>query len=538
MKITFTLLISLAILFKIQAQQTFQQIIYKTDASKGYTGGNIAPALDGGFIFCGNDNINGYNITNLCKFNNSGTLEWMRAISKRLMDNPHAVQMADGSIFVGGSWSANKLDLIKTDALGNTVWAKSYTINTFTSFNAVSNIIRSADGSIVILSYDSDLGIGITKIDAATGAVIIDRHYITFLHMLANNIYQTKDNGFVLVGNNGILKTDANLNVQWCKTIHTHTAVGNVIIRSEAVTESQDGGFVIAGSNWNASQIYNTGHLIKLDGTGNAVWHKQFSSNLDNYFYDITKNQDSSFTVVGSSNSPFGISPPYSYGSILNVSNDATLRWSNFISGQKPTVFKSVIKSVGKTSIAVGTTTSFGRGKGAFFISQFTNKGITCANKQSSAYTVTNMTDSIVNQSINSVKNYTAQMIVEDIDPSLTVNTPVIPIVQSTCLTTTAAKDFSVERIIEKNANVFNAIISPNPVAGNSIQLEINAPSAQNMQLMIINTEGVIIMQSNIAISAGKNNKKLDISKLFNGAYFLKLQGTKDQKVIQFIKAN
>lgn len=541
MKIIFTLALFLA-LFTSKAQQTFQQVIYKNDLSKEYSGGNIVPALDGGFIFSGANNIKEnditvYNVTNLGKFSNAGTLEWMRTISKQIISDPHPLQMPDGSIFIGGSWSSNKLALIKTDALGNTVWAKNYSLNNMLTFaNSVGNIIRSKDGNIIILSTHSPEGIGITKIDPLSGVVLVDKHYTTSVLVRANNIYETRDNGFIIVGQgNIVLKTDANFNLEWYKKIYAHTPVANEIMEAEAVTELQDGSFAISGWDFNTVQARRRGDIIKISSIGDAIWHKQFSSDLDNYFHDITKNQDTSVTVVGSVNSYYDVFPSYSYGSILNVSNDGMTRWSNFIGGQKITVFKSVIKSAVKSFIAAGTTTSFGRGKGAFFVNQFNSKGNTCSNKKNNTYAVTDIADSIADQGIAFIRNYTTQVLVEDIASSVITNTLITPVVQSTC--EKAANSTLNDKVAIKGESGLNINILGNPVINGMLQLKVYSPVTQKMQVTISNTAGGIFLQQAVNLTSGNNTLFLPLTAATNGIYFLKLRTNKEEEVIRFIKA-
>ena len=88
--------------------------------------------------------------------------------------------------------------------------------------------------------------------------------------------------------------------------------------------------------------------------------------------------------------------------------------------------------------------------------------------------------------------------------------------------TGTASKSTDTEELITSNFNV-----SPNPANGfiNLVFKEVS----------LINQQGAVIQSTNIASAAGRNQSRLDVSKIGSGVYFVKIvtsKGTKMSKVI------
>jgi Secretion system C-terminal sorting domain len=542
MKIIFILSIVSTIVLHSKAQQTFQKVIYN-DSSKTFSISAINPTQDGGFIFSGSNDRKLSNGTvikevKLGKFNRSGDLQWMRIVANGWSE-PVALQLEDSSYIISNTGAG--INLIKTDKSGNTLWRKIY--NHPENADNTASIVRAANGFVYIL-YFNPAGVGILKIDAQNGVVLTDNLYSVQLledNIYGTSLYQTSDKGFIICGANYtdspegpdiyLIKVDSSLNKQWAKIIYKHSGSPYNVSIGNSVIESLDKGYVIAGYN-RSKYSFNIqkADLIKVDNAGNAVWHKQFSSDSVNYFGDITKNADSTFTVIGRSGS---CGHPCSFrATITKINSKGTIVWSRLAT--KTNDFYSIIKSNSKSFTVSGSTGSFGIGKGAFHIMRFTNDGESCADIKINKFSVSDFSDSIVNNNITVTKLNKSRVIITDLTNS--GNTTISLIIQSSCIPA-IVKNVSSGDMIAKNTNVFNAAILPNPVSGNNIQLKITSPLSQKMLLMIVSTEGKIIMQSAITIGAGNNNKTIDISNLINGVYFLKLPGTKDQKVIQFIKA-
>ena len=65
--------------------------------------------------------------------------------------------------------------------------------------------------------------------------------------------------------------------------------------------------------------------------------------------------------------------------------------------------------------------------------------------------------------------------------------------------------------------------VFPNPV-GFMANLLFNAKESGNAEIMVTNQLGAVVLRQSIAVNAGDNVRKLDVSKLSNGMYFIKIQ--------------
>ena len=65
--------------------------------------------------------------------------------------------------------------------------------------------------------------------------------------------------------------------------------------------------------------------------------------------------------------------------------------------------------------------------------------------------------------------------------------------------------------------------VFPNPV-GFMANLLFNAKESGNAEIIVTNQLGAVVLRQSVAVNAGDNVRKLDVSKLSNGMYFIKIQ--------------
>ncbi|CAN5578112.1 zinc-dependent metalloprotease family protein [soil metagenome] len=65
--------------------------------------------------------------------------------------------------------------------------------------------------------------------------------------------------------------------------------------------------------------------------------------------------------------------------------------------------------------------------------------------------------------------------------------------------------------------------VSPNP-ARNTANLTFNAETSGTASISVISQTGAAVSKNNFAVNAGANTRKLDVSSLVNGTYFIKIQ--------------
>ena len=225
-------------------------------------------------------------------------------------------QTSDGGYIVAGTtWSfgaqISDILLIKTDAYGNTIWAKIY--REMDENNAYS-VQQTSDGGYIVLGetgyYDwntdqSMYGILLIKTDA-NGNVQWAKIY-RFPNAVASYVRQTSDGGYIVagleyfhgVGYGGILliKTDANGNVQWAKIY------GGTDDWVYSVQQTSDGGYIVAGGTISFGAGMGDILLIKTDANGNLQWAKTYGgTNWDDAF-SVQQTSDGGYIVAGETQS-------------------------------------------------------------------------------------------------------------------------------------------------------------------------------------------------------------------------------------------
>ncbi|MFM8950201.1 MAG: T9SS type A sorting domain-containing protein, partial [Bacteroidota bacterium] len=168
----------------------------------GSTGDGIDKTYDGGFIFTGQygTSISTADV-NLIRVNALGDTLWTRTYHNSLADVGRAViQTADSGFMVAGFTryliNAYNIYLIKTDSVGDTLWTKQYV----DSVNCdVSSIQQTTDAGYIIAGRKSGI-IYLIKTDELGDTLWTQ----TFGNMQngsqAFNVRQTPDNGYIISG--------------------------------------------------------------------------------------------------------------------------------------------------------------------------------------------------------------------------------------------------------------------------------------------------------------------------------------------------
>jgi len=188
-------------------------------------------------------------------------------------------QTSDGGyIVVGETNSFGEFDLniflIKTDAKGNVQWAKTYEVR---DFEYAYSVQQTSDGGYIVAGltthFRGNLDILLIRTDA-NGNIIWAKTYEGTDYEYVNSVQQTSDGGYIVAGLTGsfgagegdifLIKTDANGNIIWAKTYG-----GPDDDSAYSVQQTSDGGYIVAG--WTNS--FGAGEreifLIKTDAKGN-----------------------------------------------------------------------------------------------------------------------------------------------------------------------------------------------------------------------------------------------------------------------------
>jgi hypothetical protein len=170
----------------------------------------------------------------------------------------------------------------------------------------------------------------------------------------AQDMDATSDGGVIVAGgttssNNGdvtanhgsrdywIVKMDADGQVQWKKILG-----GNADDLAQAVRQSVDGGFIIAGTSGSTNGDVTGNHgsqdfwIVKLDNGGNLQWQKTYGGSGADVPYALDLTDDGGYVIAGETYSSNGdVTGNHSSGDywIIKIDDTGNLQWQKTYGG-------------------------------------------------------------------------------------------------------------------------------------------------------------------------------------------------------------
>jgi hypothetical protein len=285
--------------------------------AKTYGGGDwdyaysVQQTSDGGYIVVGSTASFGAGYENifLIKTDANGNISWAKTYGGTEYDRASSVQQtSDGGYIVAGytfSFGAGSdVFLIKTDANGNISWAKTYG---GTDWDWASSVQQTSDGGYIMAGYTGSFGAGgdilLIKTDA-NGDIIWAKTYGGTSYDEAYSVQQTSDGGYILAGETRsfgagdydifLIKTDANGNIIWAKTYG-----GTSYDYAYSVQQTSDGGYIMAGETNSFGAGFYDAFLVKTDANGNIIWAKTYGGTYGDRAYSVQQTSDGGYIVAG-----------------------------------------------------------------------------------------------------------------------------------------------------------------------------------------------------------------------------------------------
>ena len=275
----------------------------------------------------------------------------------------------DGFIITGStsSFGAGGYDvyLIKTDVNGNTLWTKTFG---GTQDEDGWSVQQTNDNGYVIVGGTLSFGNYITNVylikTDENGDTLWTKTFGERDFNSGASVKQTSDNGYVIVGatynssgntNNAIylIKTNVNGDTLWTKTF------GDALYDYDAmdIQITTDNKFIIVGNTTNGSSGAIDVFLLNIDNNGNEIWSKTYGGANDDWGNSVQQTNDNGYIIAGSTTS-FG-SGGYDVYLIKTNSIGDTI-WTKTFGGLGDDVGGAVKQTVDNGYIIGGTTTSFG----------------------------------------------------------------------------------------------------------------------------------------------------------------------------------
>ncbi len=267
---------------------------FKVYGGPGEDGGYaIQQTTDGGYIVTGLANLGagGYDVF-LLKLDPSGTIEWCKVFGGGADDHGLRVkQTTDGGYIISGflnglGFGAEDIVLIKTDALGNTLWMKIFGGAGSEWGNYVE---QTSDGGFMVVGYTTSFGAGgfdiyLLKV-SSTGNLQWSKTYggasseASSQWGISGKV--TTDGGFMLCANTDswgagsndllLIKTDNLGNLQWAKAYG-----GPADDQPRFAEQTADGGYILSGYTTSFGAGSLDAYLVKTDSVGNLKWSKAY----------------------------------------------------------------------------------------------------------------------------------------------------------------------------------------------------------------------------------------------------------------------
>jgi hypothetical protein len=469
----------------------------KTYGGTGWDGAySVQQTSDGGYILAGFTSSFGAGGDDifLIKTDANGNIQWAKTYGGTNDDWATSVQQtSDGGYIVAGitySFGVDSGDifLIKTDANGNVVWAKTYG---GTRYEWATSVQQTSDGGYIVAGWTWSFGAGrddifLIKTDA-NGNIQWAKTYEGTDYDWAYSVQQTSDGGYIVAGGTSfwedyvfLIKTDANGNIIWSKTY-----IGTDDIWAHSVQQASDGGYIVAG-NIGYYDIF----LIKTDANGNIQWAKTYEKTYDDYYdyaYFVQQTSDGGYIVAGGT---------WSFGAgddIFLIKTDANgnIQWAKTYGGTYGDRAYSVQQTSDGGYIVAGYTGSFGVG-GAFLVKTDANGNLgSCSIVQNVSLTVTtpSLTVTTPSPSVSS--------------PSFTVYS-VSPTVTTPTLTVSEPCPLSISEFCQ----VVSGLITP-------YKGGIKVRGSGEFEVKVYNVSGGVVKSVK-----GKNEVKLELSR---GVYFVEV---------------
>lgn len=278
----------------------------------------VQQTVDGGFIIgahTGSFGAGSHDIY-LIKCNLAGVLMWTHVYGGSSADGAYSLQQTSDSGFIisahTSSIGAGQHDvyLIKTNIDGDTVWTRSYGGS---GGDYLRSVQQTNDGGYISVAETFSFGEGsadvyLVKTDSL-GNLLWAKTYGGISSDYGYSVKQTSDSGYIVAGYTNsfgaggydlyLIKTDALGDLLWSKTYG-----GVSSDYGYSLSLCQDGGYVIAGYTLSFG---TNGELllIRTDSVGNLLWSRTFGGSGADYGWSVQQTIDGGY-VIGGYTSSFG----------------------------------------------------------------------------------------------------------------------------------------------------------------------------------------------------------------------------------------
>jgi hypothetical protein len=307
----------------------------------------------------------------LVKINATGDTLWTRTYGGEAGEAGYTIQQTTDRGYIVAGWTGSygnsgQVYLVKTNASGRTLWARTYG---GASDDGGYSVQQTTDRGYIIAGYTYSFGNGIQVYlvkTNASGDTLWTRTYGGAGDDYGRSVKQTSDGGYIVAGEYDyggtnpqvyLVKTNASGNTLWTKTYG-----GTGDNHGYHVQQTIDGGYILAGwtnSYGNGGQVY----LVKTNATGDTLWTRTYGGASFDWSFSVQQTLDWGYIIAGGTDS-YG-----NGGQVYLVKTNATgdTLWTRTYGGVSFDYGYSVQTSDGGYIVA-GYTTSFGNSLQVYII--------------------------------------------------------------------------------------------------------------------------------------------------------------------------
>ena len=339
--------------------------------------GSLQQTSDDGYIFGGTTKSDDDATTDywILKTDDIGEFLWEKRFGGSNIESLTSVRQTndDGYIIggtsnssdgdIGENYGKNDFWIVKTDALGELEWEKSFGGPDEDFFGS---IIQTNDGGYMVGgrtgTYDGDVESSYGNFDfliiktTESGEIEWEKSFEGANYDALEVVQQTNDGGYILGGqtyindsdvgpNFGqfdfwIVKTNESGEIEWEKKLG-----GSKSEFLSAIQQTNDGGFILGGSSSSkdgdvsSNSGFSDFWIAKLDNIGNLEWEKNFGGSSSEFLNSIEQTSDGGYLICGdafSSNGDVTTNSGFFDYWVIKTDNQGNLVWEKTFGGALP----------------------------------------------------------------------------------------------------------------------------------------------------------------------------------------------------------
>jgi|GEM_PF-1046717 len=297
---------------------------------------------------------------------------WTRTYGGTSYDGAYSIDSTgDGGYVIAGytrSFGAGNDDayLLRIDASGDTLWTRTYG---GTSYDEGLCVRSTSDGGFIVAGYtkslgDSDGDFYAVKTDSA-GGILWVHTYGADKAEEACCVREVADHGYIFAGmslsfgftrNMYVVRTDSLGDTLWTRAYGTSNDYEDAC----CVEQTDDGGFIVAGSALSSYYGKTDMYLVRTDSLGDTLWTRRYpdSDTEQATCTSMHKTGDGGYVLAG-----FTAPAPDTLNlkdfCLVKISEDGNVVWDHVFAGECEDCLTSVIGTADGGVVVAGHTNSF-----------------------------------------------------------------------------------------------------------------------------------------------------------------------------------